>query len=207
MYDPKIGFRAVGYRCAANLEAMNLPIATVEALEILRQQFITPMEVDMVSLARSCIDDSVYLRGADRQAAPRVVDCSSFTAWLYAMRGIWLPRRSIQQRTCGHPVSLSNLRAGDLVFANGTKDYFITDPADGVGHVGMATGEGSVVHAANSKAGIIESSIDDFQDATTFRGARRLITRKHHVITFFSPNRSVEVSDDLRWIIMQKVGT
>lgn len=198
-------YRAVGNRCAVIFDSLHLPISCEETLMMLSRQGFTLVEVDIIALARQCIGTSKYRRGARLFEAPSVVDCSSFIKWLYGQRGIWLPRRSIQQRKFGEAVSLDELVAGDVVFTSGWIDYYYDDPADGVGHVGIATGEdGTVVHAANKKCGVTESSLDSFVDEKKFRSVRRYIPKEVEVFTLETPpSREVETADDIRWIVLQ----
>ena len=199
-------YRAVGSRCAVILDSLHLPISREEALAILNHKGFVLVEVDIIALARQCIGTSQYRRGARPSEAPTVVDCSSFIKWLYAQRGIWLPRRSIQQRELGEVVNLDELVAGDAVFISGRIDYYHDDPANGVGHVGIATGYGTVVHAADRKVNVVESPLDKFVGETKFRGARRYIPQNVEVLTFETPlNREVEVADDIKWIILQQL--
>ena len=199
-------YRAVGSRCAVILDSLHLPISREEALAILNHKGFVLVEVDIIALARQCIGTSQYRRGARPSEAPTVVDCSSFIKWLYAQRGIWLPRRSIQQRELGEVVNLDELVTGDVVFISGRIDYYHDDPANGVGHVGIATGYGTVVHAADRKVNVVESPLDKFVGETKFRGARRYIPQNVEVLTFETPlNREVEVADDIKWIILQQL--
>ena len=199
-------YRAVGSRCAVILDSLHLPISREEALAILNHKGFVLVEVDIIALARQCIGTSQYRRGARPSEAPTVVDCSSFIKWLYAQRGIWLPRRSIQQRELGEVVNLDELVAGDVVFISGRIDYYHDDPANGVGHVGIATGYGTVVHAADRKVNVVESPLDKFVGEAKFRGARRYIPQNVEVLTFETPlNREVEVADDIKWIILQQL--
>lgn len=201
----QFGFRAVGDRCAANLAQMNLPIDVDMAVKLMQQKKIVPVAVDLISLARECIGRTRYLRGVSRALAPALVDCSTFVAWLYGRRGIWLPRRTIQQRAFGEVVSLPDLIRDDLVFTTGRNNYYETDPADAVGHVGIATGEGTVIHAANSRIGVKEVDLGEFQNAMTFRGARRYILESEQTTTFVSPDEPIETSDDFRWLILRQI--
>lgn len=199
-------YRAVGNRCAVNLEGLNLPISREETLTILGRKDFRIVEVDVVALARQCVGVSQYRRGARIREAPKVFDCSSFVKWLYGQRGVWLPRRSIQQREMGETVSLDEVVAGDVVFTSGWIDYYFDDPKDGVGHVGLATGEGTIIHAANRRVGVVESPLDDFVHKG-FRGARRYIPQGAEVLTLeVPPEREVEIADDLRWIVLQSLG-
>lgn len=197
-------YRAVGNRCAVDLESLKLGISNEEALGILKNKGFEVIELDLIKLARAMVG-SRYRRAARLAEAPETFDCSSFTKWLYGQCGIWLPRRSIQQSQCGEEIGLNDLRGGELVFVSGVIDYFEENPLEGIGHVGIATGW-SVVHAANSKDGVIESTVNEFIGKDKFRIARRIIPKKKGVITLLTPpEREVECSDDIRWIILQNL--
>jgi hypothetical protein len=199
-------YRAVGNRCAVDFDSLNLPMPREEALAILSQKDFVVVEIDIVALARQCIGTSQYRRGARLSEAPAVFDCSSFMKWLYANRGIWLPRRSIQQRELGEVVEIDDLIAGDTVFISGRIDYYYDDPANGVGHVGVVTGDGTLIHAAGRKAGVAESPLDEFLDKAKFRGARRYIPKGVEVLTLETPfRRGVEIADDIIWIVLQSL--
>lgn len=199
-------FRAVANRCAVDIRQLQLPVSDELAIQILCGAGFSPLEVDVVRLGRELIG-AEYRRGAPLAEAPKVFDCSGFVKYLYGRRGIWLPRRSIQQRDFGNPVRLEELEGGDLVFCSGRIDYFYKDPNDGIGHVGMATGKGTVIHAANSQAGVIEVETQVFlRKREDFRGARRIIPANMQVVTMQTPvGREVEISDDMRWIVLQRL--
>ncbi len=202
-------FRAVGCRCAVDFSELHLPISDLETLALLASMGFKVIEVDLVQIARSRIGVSRYRRGARLIDAPDVFDCSSFMKWLYAHRGVWLPRRTIQQIELGTAVPLSAVVAGDAIFTTGSINYYHDDPAQGVGHVGIATGEGTVAHAANKRAGIIETDISKFVlSDTKLRGVRRYISDSYRVVTLETPpSREVEVSDDIRWIVLQQLAS
>ena len=201
-------YRIVGNRCAVNLSLMHLPISDENALDILFKKGFKALEVDLIEIARQCVRTSLYRRGAKPSEAPQVVDCSSLIKWLYGKRGIWLPRRSIQQRDQGEPVPFDQIVAGDIIFTLGWINYYHDDPSDGVGHVGIATGSGTVVHAANQKNNVIESPIESFMGKTNIRGIRRYIPKDEKVITLEVPTSlEVETADDIKWIILQSLPT
>jgi hypothetical protein len=201
-----VEYRSVRRRLAVDFSSLNLPISPQEALEILRGNRFSVLEVDILALARQCVETSQYRRGARSSAAPEIVDCSSFVKWLYAQAGIWLPRRSIQQRELGERIEIEHICGGDVVFTSGKIDYYLDDPVDGVGHVGVATCSQSVIHAANSKVGVIETELDKFCGKNKFRGARRYIPRPGGVTVLETPQeREVETVDDIKWIILQSV--
>lgn len=160
---------------------------------------LTSSIVDVVALARAQIGRSRYIRGIPAYHAPNVVDCSSFTKWLYGRKGIWLPRLALLQRDQGEAVAKPGV--GDLVFTTGYLDLYHNDPADGVGHVGIATGEGTVVHAAGQKTGVLEVPYEDFVGKRGLRGIRR-IAAPNILTVEFPPDRSIEYSEDIRWMIL-----
>ncbi|MEK6896092.1 MAG: NlpC/P60 family protein [Nanoarchaeota archaeon] len=200
-----VSYRAVGDRCAVHFPSINLPISQNKALEMLAQRGFERLTVDIIALGRKLIGNSVYKRGARMYEAPDTLDCSSLTKWLYAQQGIWIPRRSIQQREHGVRVSPEEVMRGDLLFTSGHIDYYLTNSQDGVGHVGIVTGEGTVIHAANKMEGIIETQIEKFINNSP-RGATRVIPVGYEVVTLKTPqNREIEISEDIRWILLQNL--
>ncbi len=201
-------YRAVGNRCAVSLDSLHLPTSREETLTMLTDKGFELVEVDIVALARQCITTSLYRRGARLFEAPAIVDCSSFIKWLYAQRGIWLPRRPIQQRKLGNVVELNEVIAGDLIFTSGLTNFYNIFPTDGVGHVSIVTGDKTVICATKSKLGfgVIEITQDTLLNQREYRGVRRYIPKGVEVLTFETPlNREVEVADDIRWIILQSL--
>lgn len=77
-------------------------------------------------------------------------DCSGFIKSVYGDFGYSLPRTSRDQAaSAGRIVSESSIQPGDLVFYANSKGR--------VNHVAMYIGNGKIVHAANSRQGIIVS--------------------------------------------------
>lgn len=74
-------------------------------------------------------------------------DCSGFVMSVYANFGVSLPHSSSADRSQGSAVdSLANAQPGDLICYSG--------------HVALYIGNGQIVHASNSKTGIIISNAD-----------------------------------------------
>ncbi len=79
-------------------------------------------------------------------------DCSGFVQAIYADFGYRIPRTSREQAAgAGKQVSESEMLPGDLVF--------YTNSSGVVNHVAMYIGNGMIVHAANSRQGIIRSNV------------------------------------------------
>lgn len=205
MYD--FGFRAVKQRCALDLSALYLFIPEDEILAILKSRGFRVINVDMVALARGLVGRSRYVFDAKYKRAPGVVNCSSMVKWLYAKRGIWLPKYAVEQREMGRVVADDDLRAGDLLFKAGTGwNLYDLHPSQAVGHVGMVTGQGTVIHAADSRRGVVEDSCEHFLRNGAYRGARRFIPAGHQVATLVCPaGREIEHSSQLRWLILPYV--
>ena len=146
-------YRAVGNRCAIDISELHLPISNDRVLSILAAKKFKVLKIDMIAIARQCVGVSQYHRGARLSEAPAIVDCSSFVKWLYGQRGVWLPRRSIQQRELGEVVEPNEVIAGDIIFTSGRTNYYFDDPADGVGHLGIVTDDNTVIHAASRNTG------------------------------------------------------
>lgn len=74
-------------------------------------------------------------------------DCSGFVMSVYANFGVSLPHSSTADRKQGYAVDgLANAQSGDLICYSG--------------HVALYIGGGQIVHASNSKTGIIVSNAD-----------------------------------------------
>ncbi|MBP1754233.1 MAG: hypothetical protein H6Q59_631 [Firmicutes bacterium] len=79
-------------------------------------------------------------------------DCSGFVQAVYADFGYSIPRVSRDQASsAGRRVGESEMLPGDLVF--------YTNSSGNVNHVAMYIGNGMIVHAANSRQGIIRSNV------------------------------------------------
>lgn len=195
-------YRAVGNRCAIDLSSLPLPQEqALTLLEVLEFRVVT---VCVVENARRLIGQSVYSRGALFSEAPAVLDCSGLIKWAYAQKGIWVPRLSIQQFVQGEEVEIADVRAGDILFTSGYVNFYDTDPSIRVGHVGLATGEGTVIHAAGKRTGVIEVPVDRFIGSRILQGVRRF--QSPEAITLRIPNnRLIEWSDDIKWILLQNL--
>lgn len=87
------------------------------------------------------------------------VDCSGFTMGVYKNFGYSLPRTSSAQRSSGRAVaSLAQAQAGDLICYSG--------------HVAIYMGNNKIVHAANSRRGVVAG---DSATYTTILAIRRVV--------------------------------
>jgi cell wall-associated NlpC family hydrolase len=83
-------------------------------------------------------------------ASPSGFDCSGLAMYCYAQVGISLSHGATDQQRASHPVSLSALQPGDLVFF-GSASYSH--------HVGIYVGGGSMIHAPHTGAVVSYGSI------------------------------------------------
>lgn len=72
-------------------------------------------------------------------------DCSGFIMAVYANYGYSLPHSSYSMRSIGTGVDLANAQAGDIICYSG--------------HVALYIGDGKIVHAKNSKYGIVTDPV------------------------------------------------
>lgn len=84
------------------------------------------------------------------------IDCSGLVQQIYRKLGVNLPRTTYEQAKSGRRVSVAEIRPGDLVFYGG--DFH---------HVGIYAGGGHVIHAANSRLGVITSNLNNSNGAPT----------------------------------------
>lgn len=73
-------------------------------------------------------------------------DCSGFVMSVYAAFGVSLPHSSSSMRSVGYGVDVNSMQAGDIVCYSG--------------HVGIYTGNGTIVNALNSSSGITYTNVN-----------------------------------------------
>ena len=89
-------------------------------------------------------------------------DCSGFVQTIYRQFGYSIPRTSREQaRSAGVKVSLSDRKPGDLLF--------YTDSNGVVNHVAMYIGNNKIVHAANSRRGIVSGDSYNYRKVHSVR--------------------------------------
>ena len=98
---------------------------------------------------------------------PAGFDCSGFVQYVFAGRGIALPRGVDRQFHAGRPVAVDQIGAGDLVF--------FTTAGAGASHVGIAVGQDAFVHAPSSAGHVRVERLSAPYWAQRFVGARRVL--------------------------------
>jgi len=106
-------------------------------------------------------------------ASPSGFDCSGYVQYLYKKQHINLPRTALEQSKIGITVPLSQVKKGDLLF-------FLTDKSRAIPitHVGIYLGDGTFIHAASSKKGIIISPLYSGHYSKLFVLAKRILKNK-----------------------------
>lgn len=115
----------------------------------------------IISLARTKLGNP-YVFGAE---GPYSFDCSGFTQWLYRRYGMSIPRSAAEQFYSMERTT--DPQPGDLVFFRNTYKA-------GISHVGVYIGGGMMIHAANSRKGIITSAVNSSYYSRHFAGFCRM---------------------------------
>ncbi|KUN24795.1 hypothetical protein AQJ23_18955 [Streptomyces antibioticus] len=94
-------------------------------------------------------------------AGPGSFDAPGLSQAAWKVAGVTLPRTAQEQAGVGTPVALAEVEAGDLVFFH-----------DDLGHVGIWTGNGMMIHAPGPGAAVREESVF-FAGQSAIKGAIR----------------------------------
>ncbi len=98
------------------------------------------------------------------------IDCSGFTAAVYAKHGVNLPHSSREQASYGKHIEKKDLQKGDLVFfGKGQK-------VKRINHVGIYIGDGQFIHASSGRGRVTVSGLNENYYMRTYAGARRLMS-------------------------------
>lgn len=87
-------------------------------------------------------------------------DCSGFVHQVFANFGISVPRYSGAFASVGQEVSYNNMQPGDII---------VYQPKSGIGHVAIYAGNGCIVEAQSSSAGITNNRAANCRDIWTIR--------------------------------------
>ena len=99
---------------------------------------------------------------------PSGFDCTGFAYYVFNSCGYNLSRSCSVQCRSGVAVSRANLQPGDLIlFCNGGNGT--------IGHVGIYIGGGNIVHAENSRTGVVISTINSGYYNKYYSSARRIV--------------------------------
>ena len=132
--------------------------------ELRTQQTASPKGDFIVQEARRYIGTPYVWGGNDLQNG---VDCSGFVKKLYGKIGENLPRTAAQQAQVGTPIyRLEHLLPGDRL-------YFCDSSRTRISHTGIYTGNGTFVHSARSRGGVVVDTLFDPKWRNRLVAARR----------------------------------
>lgn len=115
--------------------------------EALYGEGVTDVRISICEFAKQYVGNRYVWGGT---SLTKGADCSGFTMSVFRNFGISLPHSSRAQAGCGRKISVSEAKPGDLIFyGNGRR----------INHVALCIGNGQVVHASNSRTGIIISNM------------------------------------------------
>ena len=115
--------------------------------ELLYGQDVSDLRVDIAEYAKQFLGNPYVYGGS---SLTKGADCSGFLLSVDRNVGVSLPHSSRAQANCGTKISVGDVKPGDLIFyGNGRR----------INHVAMYIGNGRVVHASNSRTGIITSNM------------------------------------------------
>lgn len=126
-----------------------------------------PSSVDtssVVNAARSLIGSRYTYAGTSPSTG---FDCSGFVYYVYSLFGKHLSRTATGLASNGYAVSRGNMQPGDIIIWSNRKDNSPT-------HVAIYVGGNTMVHAANSRLGVISSDISFWENSNHIVGIRRV---------------------------------
>lgn len=205
-------YHRVGNRCGIYKEILACA-SEARGLQVLSEAGFEFLPNDVVAIARALLGKARFDRFAEQSDAPLAFNCSGFAKWIYGQLGVWLPRYGIDQSQLGISIDLAETQAGDLIFTRGLRPRYLTRLEEGVGHVGIATGEGTVVHCTRRHSknleGVVETPIDEFLiSPERFRGIRRILPAREQFLVVRVPEeyrQKIETSSDVRWFILARI--
>ena len=142
--------------------------------DVLLQDDAVPAIADAAGLIREAKQfmGVPYLFGSGPYSKTKRFDCSSFTGYLFAKRGVTLPRTARAQATKGIYVPRDMLRVGDLMYFY-VPGRFKSNKK--VGHVGIYMGGGQMIHSSPlPKDGVQVTNIDKAYWKRTYLYSKRL---------------------------------
>lgn len=122
-----------------------------EALTITEVRYgagVSDVRISLCEFAKQFVGNRYVWGGT---SLTKGADCSGFVLSVFRNYGMSLPRTSREQAKAGSAVSTSEVKPGDLIFYGNRS---------GINHVAIYIGGGKVVHASNSRVGIIISNMN-----------------------------------------------
>lgn len=136
-----------GYVAAEYVEVDSELDTALTITEALYGEGVTDVRIAICEFAKQYVGNRYVWGGT---SLTKGADCSGFTLSVMKNFGISLPHSSRAQANCGRRVSVSEVKPGDLIFYGNGRS---------INHVALYIGGGRVVHASNSRTGIITSNM------------------------------------------------
>jgi peptidoglycan DL-endopeptidase CwlO len=117
----------------------------------------------VINAGNKYIGNSVYVFGGGRTASDIAngrFDCSGFVSWAFSQAGVRVGTSTDSLKNTGTPVSVNEMRPGDMVFFNTYKQD---------GHVGIYIGGGKFI-GSQSSTGVAIANMSSGYWANTFNG-------------------------------------
>lgn len=136
-----------GYVAAEFVEMTSEVSTALTITEALYGEGISDVRIAVSEFAKQYVGNRYVWGGT---SLTKGADCSGFTLAVFRNFGISLPHSSKAQINSGRRIDVSEAQAGDLIFYGNGKS---------INHVALCIGGGRVVHASNSRTGIIISNM------------------------------------------------
>ncbi len=132
------------------------PAATTKENTEVKEEASAPSGTisQVISNAKSLLGVRYVYGSASRSGA----DCSGLIYYAYRNAGISVPRSSRDYASFGTKVSLSNIKAGDVV----AMDTRSGDGKTMITHVGLYIGGGEMIHASSSLGKVVRTSLSRY---------------------------------------------
>lgn len=134
------------------LKVINRPQPRVTYTYTQTSNYNGPSSVDrssVVNAAKSLLGSRYRYGGASPQTG---FDCSGFVQYIYSLFGKSLARNTVGISYNGKAVSRANMQPGDII-------VWSTLSSNSPTHVAIYIGGDTMIHAANSRLGVIQSSV------------------------------------------------
>lgn len=106
------------------------------------------------------------------EEGPYAFDCSGLTYYLYGSMGVEIPRTAREQAKVGQIVKKNNLKYGDLIFFDTTKNG-----NGNITHVGMYLGDDWFTHASTVKYEVVYSKLSKNYYKSRLKVCRRYLPK------------------------------
>lgn len=127
------------------------------------------------------------------EEGPYCFDCSGYFYYMFGKMGVDIPRVAREQIKKGQPIAFEDMKFGDLVFFDTTRNK-----SGKITHVGMYLKDGWFTHASSSHKQITYSNFNtDAYYKNRFMGARRYYEKNGNKYAILKPKMQTEFTQML----------